>query len=238
MVGSGHALRPALARGLVMSTVFTDSRCNGERNLESVLAAEGAPVERGRLPRPSADPLEERLIELRDRSGHDAADDLAGPGEGAGGDPGALKPLLAGRFRVLRNRTLLQRAHAGEPPVDGRARLGVPRLAGGGEPLQSAECLVVCRPPGRKLFRCLAALERSTRTGCAKLRSDLGLPAGELGRSARDGEECATGPGRRGPQTPTAASPSRGTDGRQSKKPAATYSPARFPAEYHRLWRA
>jgi hypothetical protein len=38
----------------------------------SVLAAEGAPVERGRLLRPCADPLEKGLIELRDRPLHDA----------------------------------------------------------------------------------------------------------------------------------------------------------------------
>ncbi len=66
---------------------------------------------------------------------------------------------------------------------------------------------------------------------------DRRAPERAVSERARIRREPFTAPPARKRRRPPA--PIQGTDGPQTKKnPAATYSPARFPAEYHRLWRA
>jgi hypothetical protein len=81
------------------------------------------------------------------------------------------------------------------------------------------------RPRARRPRR----LQRTDRRGSRP------MPGGPIRKAERASTSSTRGRRTRKRRRPPAP---EGTDGRQSKNPAATYSPARFPAEYHRLWRA
>ena len=159
-----------------------------------------AAVERGCLPGACLDPLQEGPTELGDRTFHGAAGHLADAGEGAGGGPRSLQALLAGGLRIQGGgRRVPEVAQPGGPPVDRRARLGVPGLARAGERLERTERLVIGGPVGGELLGSLTALERGPSGRIPGARGSAPAPsAGERSRSPR-----ARWPARQGPDKAT-----------------------------------